>query len=296
MKEKITEAKNRPVDSNQFIRIENRSDNDNILVGLDNKSNSSDEIKIVRKKIPQLHTASYNDKRNAIKKEKNKLFKSFQSQDKMEVAEPLPKQSPKVNNYVDLSRRQSFAKPSQFMNLRDRNKSASALLKTDQHKPVRNSQYSAKTIISEEKINKTSKEVVEKPQIKIDTQNITEKPSRLVSINVSNACNKNVLKVYEKTTININNSQKSENLCPNYHFQQNLNKNNNIFAIFDIREEYLLSLASNDPHTRNSFAPFFDSKYSVDMDYSHSIIKPRFSSIAKPLTIIDSNLIRPSGF
>lgn len=293
LNEKITRANHKPSKNDDFIKIRDDSkDTKNILKDLDEKSNDSVEIKIVKKQTPKVYLASYNDKRNAIKKEKSKLYKSFQSQDKLDIANPSPKQSPKVNNYMDYGKRRSFVKESMFKNTKDRNKSANILIKDEEKEKITKElpKKADDQVLKEKNISRNSK--LEKREIEISN---IEKPSRLMSINISNANNNNILKMYEKTLFDLTKNNNQENCSANFHFKHNLLKNNNLFTLFEIKEDYLLNLASNENDERNSFNPSFDSKFSVEMDYSKSIIN-RMSSIAKPPTIIDSKLNRSSHF
>ena len=297
LQNKIEISNEKKNDSNRLIRIEDESDNNvNILEDLDKKSEDSADIKIVKQKIPKEYIASYNDKRNAIKKEKSKLFKSFQSQDKLEVNKSTPKNSPKVNNYIDLNRRKTFMKESQFKRQRDRNKSASVLVKSMSKKALENPELLSNRQIDNNFDSNNIKQPENNPVIEDTKPSNVEKPSNIVSINVSNTNNTNAFRVYDKIMIDTGNQKNFENFCANFHFQHNLDKNNNMMAVFEIKEEYLLNLASNKPDIKNSFMPSFDSKFSVDMDYSHSLIQPRISSIAKAPTIVDSNIKRSSCF
>lgn len=295
IQERISGVKTRN-DRNDYIKIDNGSDhNFNILEELENKSNDSDEIRIIKKMPSKPLIASYNDKRNAIKEEKTRLSRSFQSQHKLEVAQSTPHQSPKLNNYTQLSKQRSLVRESKFKEMRDRNKSATTLIKSKDFGTINDS---PKVVQSQKMIKPPVEKIVkqvEKPYIPPGRFSNIEKPSKLVSINVSNTNSNNVLKVYDKNLIDITNQNTHSNHSSNFHFQEHVNKNNNIFSVFDIKEDYLMSLAGNEHDTRNSFVPMFDSKFSVDMDYSQSLIKPRISSISKPPTIIDSNIKRSGG-
>lgn len=257
----------------------------------------SAELHIVRRRPQQPYMVSYNDKRNAIKQEK-RLFRSFNSQDKLELARPdSPKQSPKVNNYVAAqgSTREVAARQSYFRNARDRNKSANTLLHGATARSMNKSSTSAKVIAldSRSDIERASDAKVRQDKAQADEK---ERASRLVSINVSDSSSSKTVKVYDKVSVDLASCGPQpalqHNSCANVHFMTPLDKNASNFAIFEVSDAYLLSLAA-DPSPK----PSMDSRMSVELDYSHSMLQaqPRLSSLvqAPALLTADSKLNRP---
>lgn len=238
-----------------------------------------DEMRIRPQRGPHPHAISYNDKRNAIKKEKKRLYSSFHSQEQKEVMDGSPKHAPVLNNFLQVKRKESV-----FGNARDRNKSANALVR-----PADRSTQSSKTIgfgaKKAEVALQRSKTGVAEPRMPV--------ASRQVSIDVSRTDSTPTLKVFDKAVADTSGGRQARQPCPNFHFTSDLRHNTAKTPFFDISEAYLLSLAAAEPEARHSFAPSFDSRLSVEMDYSHSIIQPRPSSLVKPPTIADSTLSRP---
>lgn len=248
-----------------------------------------DEIRIKSKREPHPQAISYNDKRNAMKQEKRRLHNSFHSQDQDQeviiASNESPKHKPVVNNFFLGSRRESVA----LKSARDRYKSANALVRRTNNRSPDKITQNMKTV---DLAPKTPEAALSIHESDAHVQRVP-RPNKRVSIDVSQPDNIPTGKAYEKAVADTSTNRSPHKSCPNFHFTIDLSHNTSQTPFFDVSESYLLNLCAAKPQVKDSFSPSFDSHLSVEMDYSHSIIQPRPSSLIQPPTIADSELSRP---